>query len=93
MLTSRAGSAGHCVSFSYAISGLSADRLRVLLHPVDIRKVSLNNSTSQEDKRKIWLIFETLINLNLLKVTGSRVLLLPCFPVVSLFNIFFLSFD
>ena len=28
------GSKGHCVSFSYAISGLSADRLRVLLHPI-----------------------------------------------------------
>ena len=27
---------GHCVTFSYAISGLSADRLRVLLHPVNL---------------------------------------------------------
>ena len=29
------GSKGHCVTFSYSISGLSADRLRVLLHPID----------------------------------------------------------
>ena len=27
---------GHCVTFWYAISGLSADRLRVLLHPVNL---------------------------------------------------------
>ena len=30
------GSKGHCVTFTYAISGLSADRLRVLLHPVHL---------------------------------------------------------
>ena len=35
LLTST-GSKGHCVTFSYSISGLSADRLRVLLHPVDL---------------------------------------------------------
>ena len=35
LLTST-GSKGHCVTFSYSISGLSADRLRVLLHPVNL---------------------------------------------------------
>ena len=35
LLTST-GSKGHCVTFWYAISGLSADRLRVLLHPVNL---------------------------------------------------------
>ena len=35
LLTST-GSKGHCVTFTYAISGLSADRLRVLLHPVNL---------------------------------------------------------
>jgi len=35
LLTST-GSKGHCVTFSYSISGLSADRLRVLLHPVSL---------------------------------------------------------
>ena len=33
-LLESTGSRGHCVTFSYSISGLSADRLRVLLHPV-----------------------------------------------------------
>ena len=33
---SSTGSKGHCVTFSYAISGLSADRLRVLLHPSNL---------------------------------------------------------
>ena len=28
------GSKGHCVSFSYAMDGLSVDKLRVLLQPV-----------------------------------------------------------
>ena len=33
---SSTGSKGHCVTFTYAISGLSADRLRILLHPVNL---------------------------------------------------------
>ncbi|XP_023328229.1 MAM and LDL-receptor class A domain-containing protein 1 [Eurytemora carolleeae] len=37
-LLGTTGSRGHCVTFSYAISGLSADRLRILLHPVDYRE-------------------------------------------------------
>ena len=35
LLTST-GSKGHCVTFWYALAGLSADRLRVLLHPVNL---------------------------------------------------------
>ena len=35
-LLASTGSKGHCVTFSYSISGLSADRLRVLLHPVNL---------------------------------------------------------
>lgn len=35
-LLSSTGSQGHCVSFSYCLHGLSADRLRVLLHPLNL---------------------------------------------------------
>ena len=48
------GSKGHCVSFSYAMDGLSVDKLRVLLQPVtsedkknDDKK---DNSETIEDK-------------------------------------------
>ena len=47
------GSKGHCVSFSYAMDGLSVDKLRVLLQPVtseDKKKDDKNdNSETIED--------------------------------------------
>ena len=56
------GSKGHCVTFSYAISGLSADRLRVLLHPVNLDEdpdtPNFNNdvvlATLIDDTRDDW---------------------------------------
>ena len=56
------GSKGHCVTFSYAISGLSADRLRVLLHPVNLDEdpdiPNFNNdvvlATLIDDTREDW---------------------------------------
>jgi len=48
LLTST-GSQGHCVTFSYYINGLSADKLRVLLHPADLdRDPSLTPNFSQD---------------------------------------------
>ena len=48
------GSKGHCVSFSYAMDGLSVDKLRVLLQPVtseDKKKDDKkDNSETIEDK-------------------------------------------
>jgi len=61
-LLSSTGSTGHCVSFSYAISGLSADRLRILLHPVNLREdpdeIDFSNdvvlATLLDDTRGEW---------------------------------------
>jgi len=47
------GSKGHCVSFSYAMDGLSAYKLRVLLHPIKEKKEvepSKENSDKEEMK-------------------------------------------
>ena len=41
---------GHCVTFWYAISGLSADRLRVLLHPVNLDEVEEEEEPEGRDK-------------------------------------------
>ena len=48
------GSKGHCVSFSYAMDGLSVDKLRVLLQPVTSEDKKIDdkkdNSETIEDK-------------------------------------------
>jgi len=43
-LLASTGSKGHCVSFSYAMDGLSADKMKVLLHPHD------DNSLMKEEE-------------------------------------------
>ena len=50
------GSKGHCVTFSYFISGLSADRLKVLLHGEDSLDLSTDVvlATLLDDTRGEW---------------------------------------
>ena len=43
-------SKGHCVSFSYAMDGLSVDKLRVLMQPVTNKaKQNVKEDTSEDD--------------------------------------------
>lgn len=62
LLTST-GSQGHCVSFSYCLHGLSADKLRVLLHPLNLDEDPNSPSftsdvvlaTLMDSTRKTWM--------------------------------------
>ena len=68
-LLSSTGSKGHCVTFNYALEGLSADRLRVLLHPVehlveDFGVTSFDNdvvlATLMDSTRGEWKVAQVL---------------------------------
>ncbi len=63
------GSNGHCVTFSYAMDGLSADKLRVLLHPElpaaagskkSDSSLALDNESLREDGARLAVVDEVI---------------------------------